>query len=587
LTPILRESAPWRGHLLVLLLFLAFSVLFSWPFARFDPSALPTRHLDLYAVIWLIERVPTDLDLSSLRMSGSAWPFGEELGRLDSYLLLGLALLNRGLLPGWVLASLLAILGPTVNAFAAERCAARAFGVPRPWSLVAGFAYGFSGIVANVLLEGHVHQALNPWLPLLLLAAWTGTGSTGRAWHGLLAASAWILGLLGSAYLGVAATLLLIPLALLRWRAWGFWLAFASLALPVALFYTRSFLAAGAFHEAAANPETLLLSGSTTLQRLFLWVDGQATTVPSPAVPMGFATAGLALLALLDPGRDPRRRPERLLLASLTVLALLLALGRQIRVTDTLALPSPVALLAGIPGIQFLRFPIRMMWLWGLCGGILAAIGAAGLARHHRGPAVYALLGIVALDALVGTGLPLRLRRAIAATPTAYAAAPEGMPVLDLFGFGPGPEGALRDWLWIRNITCYYQASHGRPIPELCLGTRVQSPRMRLAAWLEPRLKEVGRAGEAGDPTLGDTTRARLVGLGIGAIALHADYLNADTLGMEAGGLERLLGPPVADTRDGGERVLLFEVQRALPADPLQVWTRFLAERSVSGHAMP
>ena len=59
------------------------------------------------------------------------------------------------------------LLGTALNAFTAERSAASDLGVGRPASLLAGIAYGYSGIAGNVILEGHVYHLLNPWLPLL------------------------------------------------------------------------------------------------------------------------------------------------------------------------------------------------------------------------------------------------------------------------------------------------------------------------------------------------------------------------------------------------------------------------------------
>ena len=160
------------------------------------------------------------------------------------------------------------------------------------------------------------------------------------------------------------------------------------------------------------------------------------------------------------------------------------------------------------------------------------------------------------VDAVLGTGLPLRSQRALADIPSAYAAAPVGQPVLDCYGRSlDGTSGELE--MWTRNLGCYYQAHHGRPILEFCVRTEVQSPREAWDAALgHALLNMAGRDDPAGMRAL----RSELVGAEIGAVALHADFYRPADRELMLAGLEGLLGPPLADSHDGGERVVLFHV---------------------------
>jgi len=541
-----------RGTALVLAFFVAVATLFTWPAARLDPHTLVTRHFDLYVTVWLVEQAVEGLP--RLLATGSAWPGGESLARVDSYLLLVVAWLGRGLLSGWLLTTLLTWLGPALNAWAAEHCARRVLRVQRPWSLLAGLAYGFSGIAATAVLEGHVYFLLAAWLPLLLTTAW-GAPDRGLPWgRGLATGLWWSLALLSSAYFGVLATVLLLAVLAARPRQTVRLIPGAALvALPVVAWYLWVFSLSQQHATLEVKPELILSMGTATVANLSSWTAQLDTLRHSVGAPIGFTTLWLLLLApLLLRGERGWRA-----LAVLALLSLLLCFGRALRVDDLdPGLPSPVALLVGLPGVEMFRFPIRFAWLFQLCGGLVAAAALQALARRLPTAALLPVLALACIDGVLGTGLPFRAQRAIADIPSAYSAAPAGAPVLDCFGRSlDGSSGELE--MWTRNLSCYYQAHHGRPILELCLRTEVESPREALDAALGHGLLDAAASDEPADLR---PLRAALVDAGVGAVALHTDfYLPTDRQLMLAG-LERLLGPPLADSSDGGERVVLFHV---------------------------
>jgi hypothetical protein len=540
-----------KGTGLVVGLFVVVATLWSWPAARLDPHTLVTRHFDLYVTIWLVEQAVDGLP--RLLATGSAWPAGESLARVDSYLLMLLGWAGRGLLSGWLLTTLLTWLGPALNAWAAEHCARRVLSVRRPWSLLAGLAYGFSGIAATAVLEGHVYFLLAAWLPLLLTTCWTAP-KEGIPWgRGALVGLLWSLALLSSAYLGVLASLLLITILLARRPTWRLLPGAALVAVPVAVWYLWVFSISQQHATLEVKPELILTMGTATVANLSTWTAQLDELRHSVGAPLGFTTLWLLLLSPLLLRRERGWRA----IAILALLSLALCFGRSFRVMDGGAgLPSPVALLVGLPGVEMFRFPIRFAWLFQLCGGLVAAAGLQALARRIRAGWLWPVLGLALIDGLLLTGLPLRSQQVIAEIPSAYASAPEGRPILDSYGRAmDGTSGELE--MWTRNLGCYYQSQHGRPILELCVRTEVESPREQLDAALGAGL--VG-LGDDPDPDQLRPLRTLLEEQGVGAVALHADFYRPGDRARMIAGLERLLGPPLADSSDGGERVLLYAV---------------------------
>jgi len=538
-----------RGTLATAALFLLISAVFTWPAARLDPLDLVTRHFDLYVAVWLVEQAPD----SFLRLitHASAWPAGESLTHCDSLLLLMVSWLLQGLLSGGTILALLTWLGPVINALAAEHCARRVLDVARPWSLLAGLAYGFSGIAATAVLEGHVYFLMAPWLPLLLTIAWT-SPERGLPWgRGLLLGGCWSLSLLTSAYLGLCATLLLVVAAAARPRRVLRLLPGAALiTLPVVAWYLWIFTLVPAQGLQPVSPALTLQQGAATLASLTGWTSQLDTTRHSLGAPLGFTVLWLLLLAPVV----LRHRPGWKALALLALTAVMLCLGRELRlVHGGPGLPSPVALLTLLPGIEKLRFPIRFAWLYALCGGLVASAVLQAMARRLNPALLLPVLAVALVDVMVVVGLPLRARVALGEVPSAYLAAPLDAPILDVFGRSAGGEDEELA-AWARSYSCYYQAHHHRPIYETCLATEVRSNRQRLETELQRLLL---------NPNAGHGAAADLLSReGAGAIAVHADFLLPTDRAALLRLLTEALGPPTADTSDGGERIVLFEVSQ-------------------------
>ncbi len=557
--------ATRAGTLLVFASFLALSAAWSWPLARLDASVLVTRQFDLFPTVWLLARAPfVPFDLVHAE---SAWPVGESLARVDSYTVLPIAWIFGRVVDPRVLAGLLALLGPALGAMAAERCAAYTFRVPRPASWVAGVVYGFSGITATALLEGHVYHAFNPWLPLLFWAAWRAQEEDGRWRHGFGAAAAWSLALLTSAYAGVLGALLLVVVGL-RGGVARLAVGMLVVGLPAGLLYVRLYGAGGGWSDGrTGDPTQTFAMGAATLASLAGWSDAIDLRYHSIGAPVGFTGLGACLLApFVLRGRAGWRT-----LLGLALFALVVSLGRNIQVTQgSTPYWSPVSWLVNVPGIERFRFPIRMSWLYALCAAMVAARVVAGLSERLGRAWIAPVFLLFVGDAILGTGLPWRLRTQIGGVPSAYASAPPDRAVLDLWA-RPLDRSSGEVEMWSRALTCYYQAFHARPVLEVCLGTDIDSPREIVDHWLGGQL-----LGPAPDlAAIAD----RIGALGVGAVVLHADVYRPGDRDLLVTALTATFGPVEADTQDGGERVLLWVVPPVTDGDPMAEWNAIRAGR--------
>ncbi len=565
-----HPSRPWAGHALVLTGYLLVSVVFSWPTACFRSGVLVTRHFDLFPANWLVERAPGTFP--DMFHRASAYPFGESLARVDSYVLLALAWLNDGLLPAWILLSVLTLAGPVLSAFAAERCAALAYAVPRPWSWVAGLTYAFSGIAASALLEGHVHYLLNPWLPMLVWAIVKATAPGGKLRHALLAGLAWTLSLFTSAYFGVVATLLALVLGLSSGRRSLRVLPALLVVLPAGLYYVWLFSMGGRWSDGQVEPSLFLRIGTATVGGLATWSDATDLASHSISAPLGFTALSLMLMSpLVLASRKGWRAP--LLLA---IGALPLALGAEIRLDlASEGATSPLALLSWLPGLAFFRFPIRFMWIFSLCCGLLASMVLAALAERIHRRYLLVVMALALLDLVLVIGMPWRLRQAVGTVPGSYESAPENMPVLDLFGVALDRSGGELE-MWTRNLGCYYQARHGLPVFELCIGTGVDSPRELVERWLGMSLLS---DSDSGDPAgEGGALLERLQDLGVGSVVVHRDFMRGGDALLLEDALEDLLGPPTATSTDGGENLVLFSVPPGLSPHPYAAYQAMVSD---------
>jgi len=558
-----RPAAPVRGAdqglrwpaALTPVVFLVLAVAWTWP-ALTAPGLLG-RKPDAAGTAWFISAAPRLLH--GLHDPLTGWPLDVHYGRTDSFVLLGLGALLQPLDPARA-HSLVALVGVVLSAWAAEAFA-RALGARPPWSLLAGTAFAMSGLASTALLEGYVYHLFDPWLPLLAWSWYRATRPGGTALHGVVAGLMFVLCLLTTAWLGLAALPLVVGLlvaGLLRQgratRPGPIVAAGLTVLLPAAL-YLALFLAGGGGGQdrldLAGNPSRPFLWGVVSLAGPLSTVDvggnSQANTLPAVALVLTMAAPvvlrerqgwrGVALTGLLA------------LAASLT----------PALIPSMIVDPDPHGLAKAISvlGASLLRFPDRLGWSFLLCAGAVGALVATELAARAARPP-WPLLLMALVDAFGILRMPWRQQVALDQAPSAYAAA-RG-PVLDLW---PEEVSTAPSWeLRTTNTDCFYQARHGRPITDLCIASpTLVSPRVRLGQWVNGQLLE-GQDQEVG---------ARLGALGFSTLVLHADFFaEADRQALEEG-LARI-DPAPARSTDGGELVLAYQIPVMPGADPAQAW---------------
>jgi hypothetical protein len=542
------DDAGWGFHKAwEPLLWLGLSMAWTWPAALAGPGRLVGRHFDTQGTIWTIDAAPRLI--GGLADAATCWPLGAEYGNIDSFVLLPVATVLH-----WVgavrLHAWLGILGVAATAWAASGMA-QAMGARRPWSLIAGGIFAFSGLAAIALLEGHVYHVMAPWLPLMVWALWRATDAGGRMVHGMIGGLFFALALLTTGYLGIAAALLSTGLLI-----GGIWArrgaavlpvsGFVLIALPVGLAYLSMFSGGTDLVTGYSSPETLRI-GSISMASIGLptaEVDRMGHSWAMVLSPLGLV---LALLAPRLLGADPRR----LLLLLSGLLSLLLAMGPELAVgvgpTDP-ALPSPLGWIWELPGGNYLRFPGRLAWAWNLVAGGLGALSAQAIASRVGRRGRWLLLAVL-VEAFVLVGLPWRQVSRPAGAPEVLSAA--SGPIFSLLPEGTNPNGESDSWMSAMN--CLHQVDHGKPIADDCVRVPATgSPRVFLGRWVVARIME-GR---------GQLAWERLSELGFTSLAWYPDLVHpsmAQRIEMALSELDELPG----EGGLGGGPVRLFQLPAA------------------------
>jgi hypothetical protein len=518
------------------LLWTLVGIMWTWPAAMAGPGELVGRHFDALGTVWVIDAA-SRMGLG-LHDSMSAWPDGITYTAIDSWLLLVIADLLSGIqavrIHGW-----LQVLGVASSGWAAA-VFARKVGVARPWHHLAGALYAGSGLVGVALLEGHVYQAINPWLPLMALSMWRATSPQGRERDGLMAGLFFGLCLFSSGYMGVSAAMLAVGLAvpsLLRRQHLVPLAVAACIATVLGTIYIWLFSGVGQPTAEHATLRTLQI-GSLSLENLgppSLEVD---RTGHSRAHAISAAAVAMAVLGWrLGVAR------ARLMLG-ITLGAVLIAMGPQwslgVDSTDP-SIPSPIGWLWKIDGMHYLRFPSRILATPLLCMGVLASASLAAIADRMGKRVGVVLMSLFVLEIIATVQLPFRQRVLPADVPAAYS---QGKgPVFDMLGEGMDPNGEVN--AWFNGIVCQYQTLHQRPIADDCVVVeKGANPRIQIGRWMAARLYEQDV----------DSINLRMNRFGFTEVALHTDWLGPSDRVRMTTALSKL-SPNTKPHRSGGVQI--------------------------------
>ncbi len=516
-TSLPRDRAPAGGALLDLLFWLLLAIAWTWPAALAQERWVVGRNSDVLTTTWVISAAPRLL--SALEDSATSWPLLAAYRHLDSFLLLPCSAMFKGVGParlhGW-----LQIVGIALSAWAAQGFA-RSVGARRPWDRMAGLIFAFSGVAANVLLEGHLYHVMNPWLPLFAWC-WQAALTRRKSLLGLCAGVFFTMILLTSGYLGVAAAIVgagfLIGHVVQR-RRWP-WRAVAGLglvAVPVCLAYLGLYGVAGDL-ERDLSSGTMAEIASASLSSLIGATPEVDRTRHSLAVELSPVCVALLVVA---PVVLSRRKGYRTLLW-LSVAVIGFSMGPVLSPgTGLPGLPSPLALFRLVPALDtFLRFPLRYVWAANLCAGAVAALVVSRVSIRRRGWA-WLFLALALLHPFLALQLPARQTARAWEQPVGYPHG--GDPVLDIFPAQHPP--CDFDSAWFTGLAAVYQIDHGQTISENCIATSDRdSPRAIIGHWITRRLL-------AGDS---DAVAHALADLGFGSVVLHADlFPQPERAGME------------------------------------------------------
>lgn len=351
-------------------------------------------------------------------------------------------------------AALLATL--TLSSWGFYRLALHLFGDPGA-ALLAGVAGPYTAHAAAHL--GHLDQMTTAGFPWVLLALIRLLEGGGTAWAVLLGL-AFPFQAGTSGYHAWSVLLLCLIVAAWGWRALrdppvlgrvALAAAIAVLLLsPYVLGFLRLRAESGFRHEATAAYSVDLGSGwMVTPSWLWKRVFGRAAAGSTPVFP-GLTVVALAAVALLR-----RRDRTALLLMSVFAVFYALALGPELRLFGWSLGPAPFALLRRVPTLDAVRHPGSFVLPAMVAASLLAAGGAATLARGRRGA-----LALLLAAALLETARDLPRREALT------------RPLPDLYRrLAELPPGAMLElpfhdveWQW-------WSIQHGRPIANGACGS--------------------------------------------------------------------------------------------------------------------
>ena len=498
---------PWVGRHAPLgwavIGWLCLAVLWTWPAILAGPDIVG-RHFDALGTVWVIDAA-TRLGFD-LFDSASAWPAGAHYAAIDSWLLLPISRLGAALDPA-ALHGFIAIIGVASSGLAASAFAG-SLGAHRPFDTVAGVLFVCSGLGAAALLEGHVYQLLNPWMPLMALCLLRAGEGRWRRRYGLTAGLCFGLALFSSGYLGLSAGVLALGLGLpILWRGPrdGVVIA-AGVALSFGVLYLFLMVGAGPPGVGHASPETLQM-GALSLGSL-----GSATaeidrTDHSWALALSAMVMALGVIALAARSR------AGVSLALVVLVCVLVALGPEWSVGSA-TIGSPLRFIWEIPAVRYFRFPGRILWAAMLCLSAGAALGLTVLAAKLGRRVAFLVMLLVVVEVLITVRLPLRQVRMSSDAPQVYARAYG--PVFDLVGEGIARSREVDAWM--SAMLCQYQTQHGRPIADNCVAVGPENnPRVALGRWVAAGLYAGDVAGVA----------TRLSDLGFTSLAVHHDWIDA------------------------------------------------------------
>ncbi|MEC7986067.1 MAG: hypothetical protein VX278_12965, partial [Myxococcota bacterium] len=319
--------------------------------ALFRPG-VPGLHFDTLGTYWFMSRAQ---EWSWFVDPLTAWPEGANYGQLDSFVLYGLVHMLGWLSAEYLFKGIL-LVAPIVSAWAASRFAEE-LGAKRPWSWIAGIAYGFNGLAAATVLEGHVYHLLQPWLPLCAMWWWK-TLCHGTKKDAVLAAIFWGLCLLTSAYIGLSASLVIFAFWIGH-KGWKQPQSFWGLGVILGIFLLYFSLYRSSPGMSDGRDFNSMMVGALNLGNFF----GHRPMIDHSLHSQALGVLAIPLFLAVHAFDILPRRSGRRVLWGTAFLSLSFAFGSFVTLDSLQPIfPLPLFFLGDVPLLGSIGFPIRLAW---------------------------------------------------------------------------------------------------------------------------------------------------------------------------------------------------------------------------------
>lgn len=459
---------------------LLLSIVFTWPIA-FSTDINISRQFDVYTLVWLLDASGY---IENGQFSMNNFPFGQNIGQMDSWLALIIGWLNHSILPTWILLNWMTIGANTLSILGAHTLA-REFGISWKSSWIAGILFALGGLNLIALLEGSWYLLGVGWIPYIgVLCKRYENNPSWKLSLGIT--TLWTGALLTSAYIGLCATLFLgMYIFLFReqkqsftedvsgkplsnffstLRAWKFPVLGCGL---VGMAYTAFFLylnAQSRFLDGLGHADNWQHYGSGNLENFLFWTPNtdivQHSLAPMTSI---FVVATLCFAPILLFGW--KWKPWWITAIISTVLAFGFTMGFG---EEDMQIQWVLYPFAKSTWLSFLHFPMRLQWVSSLCAGVLLA-KIADRYDNYRTHTSTVLIAFALIDAFVVQGTIFRKANTPNVTPSVYSSVYSEGALLELYPIFEGHTGIER--LYVKNTLCSYQSTHLRPILMSCIGT--------------------------------------------------------------------------------------------------------------------
>lgn len=454
-TPTINKSF-WQHPLISPCIFLLTSLL--WQRNLWRGTGIPALYHDALGTHWMIN--------SANQWHGfldplTQYPIEANYQSLDSFVLWGLVQIGWFLKPLTLYKSCM-IIFPAISAWGAEYWA-RDLGIKAPWSWLAGLLFGFSGLIDNALLEGHIYQTLTVGLPLS--GIFVGRYLNEPCFkYGVGIVATFGLALFSSSYLGACGLIVFLGLWLGTgsWRDKQTW--WIVLGVGPLLWIHNMWMSESSLHQVRTISN--MTTGSVSLMNF--WGSSPEIDRDGHAIALGISTIGILLAMLWKSELSDRNNIWKGILI-FGGLSGILMFGPYLNLSyiDTLS-PLPTRWLFAQPGLSSVGFPIRLAHPFILAIALCASAGLQRLSRRHHWAWIFLPLCLWEIDAR-----NLATRQGVWSTETPTLELKQDATIFTLHPVTTAQTKGSDANIILHMLDCLAQTGHHKPIANNCLSVDI------------------------------------------------------------------------------------------------------------------